>query len=196
MSLIEGCRTFIETWKRQAPGQVLFGGNQMKGLAVILPTGRRPRILLAAATLIAALAPCAVAAQVAWHAILADSDRPDADKARDPDRKPAEMLAFAKVRHGQTIVDFLPGKGYFTRLFSLAAGPHGAVYAVTPQILLDRARAARSRPPFRASPAAAMFMRSSSTTDRSTCPPRPTWYGPRRIITMSISGLAPRARRC
>lgn len=152
VSLIEGCRTFIETRKRQARGQVLFGGNQMKGLAVILPTGRRPRILLAAATLMAALAPCAVAAQVAWHAILADSGRPDADKARDADRKPAEMLAFAKVRHGQTIVDFLPGKGYFTRLFSLAAGPHGAVYAVTPQILLDRAKGRPLPPPVSGEP--------------------------------------------
>ena len=59
------------------------------------------------------------------------------DKARDADRKPAEMLSFANVHAGQTIVDFMPGKGYFTRLFSLAAGDKGTVYAVTPQVFLD-----------------------------------------------------------
>jgi len=64
--------------------------------------------------------------------------RPDADKARDADRKPAEMVDFAKLKPGQTVVDYLPGKGYFTRIFSAAAGPQGAVYAVTPQMLIDK----------------------------------------------------------
>jgi len=64
--------------------------------------------------------------------------RPDADKARDADRKPAEMLAFAKVKPGQVVIDYLPGKGYFTRLFSTAVGAGGAVYAVTPQLYLDK----------------------------------------------------------
>ncbi|WEK00940.1 MAG: methyltransferase [Candidatus Sphingomonas phytovorans] len=64
--------------------------------------------------------------------------RPDADKARDVDRKPTTMMQFAKVKRGQTVVDYLPGKGYFTRLFSDAVGPKGAVYAVWDQILIDR----------------------------------------------------------
>jgi predicted methyltransferase len=58
--------------------------------------------------------------------------RPAADKARDDARKPAEMLEFARVRPGQTVVDFLPGSGYFTRLFSTAVGPKGHVYAFVP----------------------------------------------------------------
>jgi predicted methyltransferase len=69
---------------------------------------------------------------------VADIGRPAEDKARDADRKPADMLAFANVKPGQTIVDIIPGKGYFTRLFSAATGPAGAVYAVTPQALIDR----------------------------------------------------------
>ncbi len=124
----------------------------MKGLAVILPLGRRPHALLATAALMAIFAPCAVVAQISWQAILADAGRPDPDRTRDPDRKPAEMLAFAKVRGGETIVDFLPGKGYFTRLFSLAAGSGGAVYAVTPQILLDRAKGRPLPPPVSGEP--------------------------------------------
>jgi predicted methyltransferase len=66
-----------------------------------------------------------------------DVSRPAVDQARDADRKPAKMLAFARVRPGETVVDFLPGKGYFTRLFSTAVGPAGAVYAVTPQLYVD-----------------------------------------------------------
>jgi predicted methyltransferase len=124
----------------------------MKGYAVTFPTGRRPLALVATAALAVVLAPCAVAGQTSWNAILADTGRPEADKARDPDRKPAEMLAFAKVRPGETIVDFLPGKGYFTRLFSLAVGPRGAVYAVTPQVLLDRAKGRPLPPPVSGEP--------------------------------------------
>jgi predicted methyltransferase len=112
----------------------------MKGSDVKLPISRRQRGLFAVAALAMVLVPYAVAAPHSWDAILADMGRPDTDKARDPDRKPADMLTFAKVRPGETIVDFLPGKGYFTRLFSLAAGPRGTVYAVMPQVYLDKAK--------------------------------------------------------
>jgi predicted methyltransferase len=65
-------------------------------------------------------------------AAVADSGRPDADKARDADRKPAETLAFAGVKEGEQVVDFLPGGGYFTRIFSKAVGPKGHVTALNP----------------------------------------------------------------
>jgi len=63
---------------------------------------------------------------------VADSNRPDADKARDADRKPAETLAFAGVKPGENIVDFLPGGGYFTRIFSKIVGDKGHVAAIWP----------------------------------------------------------------
>lgn len=63
-------------------------------------------------------------------AAVADKGRPEADTKRDADRKPAEMLEFAGVKPGQTVADFLPGGGYFTRIFSKAVGPKGTVYAV------------------------------------------------------------------
>lgn len=57
-------------------------------------------------------------------------DRPATDIERDVARKPAEILAFAKVKPGQTIVDMLPGGGYFTRVFAHAVGPKGHVIAL------------------------------------------------------------------
>lgn len=65
-------------------------------------------------------------------AAVADPSRPAADTARDPDRKPAEMLSFAQVKPGELVVDFMPGGGYFTRLFAKAVGPTGKVYAFVP----------------------------------------------------------------
>jgi predicted methyltransferase len=64
------------------------------------------------------------------------ASRPAADIAADALRKPAEMLAFAEVKPGQTIVEMLPGGGYFTRLFSTAVGPKGKVIAVLPEGLV------------------------------------------------------------
>ncbi|MDB5429660.1 MAG: hypothetical protein JWP35_776 [Caulobacter sp.] len=76
-------------------------------------------------------------------AALADPARPDADRARDGDRYPAEMLAFAGVRPGMKVADLVPGGGYFTRIFSAAVGPNGHVYAYVPDELTKLAK----RPP-------------------------------------------------
>ena len=74
-----------------------------------------------------------VAPDAAWiAAALADPDRPQADRDRDAARKPAETLAFAGVRPGMTVLDAVPGGGYFTRLFAEAVGPTGKVYAYVP----------------------------------------------------------------
>src|SRR5579859_2012137 len=65
-------------------------------------------------------------------AAVADASRPSDDTSLDAARKPAETLAFARVRPGEVVVDFFPGGGYFSRLFSAAVGPGGKVYAFTP----------------------------------------------------------------
>jgi len=110
---------------------------------------RRPHVL---ALLAALAAPAILAAVDELDVGVSDPARPAEDTARDADRKPADMLAFAKVRPGETIVDFLPGKGYFTRLFSLGVGPRGTVYAVTPQVYLDRAKGRPLPPPVSGEP--------------------------------------------
>ena len=65
-------------------------------------------------------------------ALQADQSRPAADRARDDARKPAEMLAFAGVKSGDTVIELVPGGGYFTRILSKAVGPDGHVYAAAP----------------------------------------------------------------
>jgi predicted methyltransferase len=82
----------------------------------------------------------------AISAAVADANRPETDKERDANRKPAETLAFAGVRPGDRVAELLPGAGYFTRLFSKIVGAGGHVYALVPAPLptapadaLDRA---------------------------------------------------------
>ena len=77
--------------------------------------------LIPAAALAAALtfaAPCANAASIPSNiaAAVADSNRPDADKQRDANRKPAETLAFTGVKSGEQVAELLPGGGYYTRI--------------------------------------------------------------------------------
>jgi len=63
---------------------------------------------------------------------VADTNRPDADKQRDANRKPAETLEFTGVKPGDQVAELLPGGGYMTRLFSKIVGPSGHVYALVP----------------------------------------------------------------
>jgi predicted methyltransferase len=74
----------------------------------------------------------AVIALALSAATIGNAARPPEDIARDAARKPAAMMAFAKVRPGKTVVDMLPGAGYFTRVFSKAVGPKGHVIALVP----------------------------------------------------------------
>jgi predicted methyltransferase len=64
-------------------------------------------------------------------AALADPAR--ADQAVDDERrKAAEMLAFSGVHAGDQVIDLLPGKSYWTRIFTDIVGPKGHVYAEWP----------------------------------------------------------------
>jgi predicted methyltransferase len=67
-----------------------------------------------------------------YAAALADPARPEAQRARDGVRKPAELLAFAKVKQGQKVADYIMGGGYFTHILASAVGKNGKVYAYQP----------------------------------------------------------------
>ncbi len=82
-------------------------------------------------TLMASLASAAAPVPSYISAAIADSARPEEDRQRDANRKPAETLAFAGIKPGDTVVELAPGKGYYTRLLSAVVGPKGKVYAVT-----------------------------------------------------------------
>ena len=82
-------------------------------------------------------APDAPSANI-YAAAVADSRRPAADVARDPLRKPAEIVAFAGVRRGDVVAEIAPGGGYYTRILAETVGPEGKVYALMPAFFADR----------------------------------------------------------
>jgi predicted methyltransferase len=85
-------------------------------------------LLAAAAPLGSARASPAIPGFVAKA--VADPTRPADDRDLDARRKPAEVLAFARVRPGEAVGEYLPGGGYYTRLLSGVVGPKGKVYAL------------------------------------------------------------------
>lgn len=54
------------------------------------------------------------------------------DVEADARRHPAELVAFAQVKPGDTVVDLIPGGEYWTRIFSQVVGPQGHVYLIWP----------------------------------------------------------------
>jgi predicted methyltransferase len=91
---------------------------------------------IAAAVTLAFTGPASSAKLPAYvTAALADTNRTDADRAQDADRKPGEMVVFAGIKPGSKVVDLVPGQGYFTRIFAKAVGNKGYVYAYLPSNL-------------------------------------------------------------
>ena len=63
---------------------------------------------------------------------VADAGR-DADRKDDARRHGAELVAFSGVKPGDTVLELVPGGGYFTRIFSKVVGDTGHVYAAVPK---------------------------------------------------------------
>lgn len=103
----------------------------------------KPLILAAALALTAAGASAQTHEHHAdaYAAAVADPLRPASEVARDPLRKPAEMLAFADIGPGDRVADIRPEEGYFTRLFARAVGADGHVYAFVPTQTAERENA-------------------------------------------------------
>jgi predicted methyltransferase len=91
--------------------------------------------LLVSTALLALAMPFAAQAQSvspAIQAAIADSGRPAADTERDAARHPGELLAFAGIKPGDKVADFIMGGGYFTRILAKTVGDKGHVYAYQP----------------------------------------------------------------
>ena len=82
-----------------------------------------------AQTVPAAASPAALPASVA--AALADPARAE-DAQNDARRHGGEIVAFAGAKPGDTVIELIPGGGYFTRIFSKTVGATGKVYAIWP----------------------------------------------------------------
>lgn len=67
----------------------------------------------------------------AIRAALAAPARAD-QQGDDARRKAAEVLVFSGVKPGDVVVDYLPGAGYWTRIFTGVVGAKGHVYALWP----------------------------------------------------------------
>ena len=63
-----------------------------------------------------------------YAAIIAASDRSDADRQTDKRRDPQKLLAFTGVKTGMTLLDMGAGGGYSTELMARSVGPGGKVY--------------------------------------------------------------------
>ena len=66
------------------------------------------------------------------RAAVASPDRPDADKALDAGRQPAQLLAFFGAAPGMKAADLFAGGGYTTELLARIAGPQGKVWSQLP----------------------------------------------------------------
>lgn len=65
-------------------------------------------------------------------AAVADTARPDKDRERDADRKPAQMMALAGVKPSDRVVDVGPGAGYYLRIISRIVGANGKAIGFNP----------------------------------------------------------------
>ena len=68
-------------------------------------------------------------------AAISDPHRPDDDRKADSYRKPAETVAFAHVKPGDSVLELLGMGGYYTRILSKIVGPTGHVYTTIPAAL-------------------------------------------------------------
>ena len=64
-----------------------------------------------------------------FDAALASDARPAEEKARDASRKPAEVLNFAGIGAGMTVLEISAGAGWYTEVLSAAVGSGGHVIA-------------------------------------------------------------------
>ncbi|MDP3740561.1 MAG: methyltransferase domain-containing protein [Hyphomonadaceae bacterium] len=97
------------------------------------------RLKFAVAVAALALAGCASTpkgppplAAADYATILADPARTAADKNDDAARKPAEVLAFAQIRPGDTVLELEGGRGWYSDILSGAVGPTGKLYIQYP----------------------------------------------------------------
>ena len=100
---------------------------------------------LAAVLLLASLAGCGgktaepatddapakteTSAAIDYKAALDHPLRPDDDKARDADRKPAEVLEFVGIEPGMHVLDMFTGGGWYSEVIAHTVGADGHVIA-------------------------------------------------------------------
>ena len=93
----------------------------------------RPLLLAACIAIATTLTGCAsvnIGSAASVEAVLANPARSSADRERDARDKPAEVLALARFKRGDTVADILSGGGYYAEILSGIVGPGGKVLLV------------------------------------------------------------------
>ena len=91
------------------------------------------RLLLASCLAAVAMTGCAnvsINQSAGIERVLANPARSAADRERDARDKPADVLALAKFKRGDTVADILAGGGYYSEILSGIVGPNGQVLLV------------------------------------------------------------------
>jgi len=100
---------------------------------------------LASALLLASASGGASPTAADVSARLEAGDRSAADVARDPDRRPAEVVAFLGIEPGMTVIDLIAAGGWYTEVLALAVGSDGRVYAQNTRYVLEMRDGANDR---------------------------------------------------
>ena len=93
-------------------------------MAATIPV-QRPMKLLA---LVLGLVLSTAAAAASLEEAINSPERPAADRERDANSRPVEVLGFFGVPEGGTAIDLFAGSGYYSEILSRAMGPEATVY--------------------------------------------------------------------
>lgn len=72
------------------------------------------------------------------QAAVKNEKRPGADRARDNDRKPGQVMSYAGIKPGMVVADLMAGGGYYSELLARVVGKDGKVYAQNNKIALQK----------------------------------------------------------
>ena len=70
-------------------------------------------------------------------ALLAADSRPEADRARDAGRRPADVTEFLGIEPGMQVIDVIAAGGWYTEVLSIAVGTEGSVASHNPPFVLE-----------------------------------------------------------
>src|SRR4051812_29262370 len=99
--------------------------------------------LAAAIVSVLLAAPAQAAPSAAIVAAVANPARQAAERPRDRYRHPAETLAFFGVAPGQTVIEYSPGGGWYTRILMPLLAGNGRYVAVVSNDAQSRERAGK-----------------------------------------------------
>ena len=89
--------------------------------------GKVPAKLLALITCLSFSMAAFADGHTAIERAVANGARPDADRLRDADRKPGQVLEFFAIEPGMKVIDVFAGGGYYTEILSYVVGEEGEV---------------------------------------------------------------------